>query len=248
MSEAIFVHSRLDDLGLSASEFRIVARVARRGECTESIPNMAKGCFLHRKTVEAALKALTARRVILKESRPGASSIYKVAPMSEWLDSEPTPNGYPPQTDTGVSERGDTHPKPIPTHPPQKDTDEGNPLKVIPEGGKGREANAPAAEELFRCSTPPTRDEVFECGANLGLPQLAVQALWDACDVPDGWLNLQGQVIAWEGMMRSEYYMSLHESNRQLEGITRERWQRRWEKKLARWRKMEIPGGGPRRS
>jgi hypothetical protein len=98
-----FIPAALDDLGLTASEFRVACRIARRGRCTESVPNMAAGCRLHPDTVQACLKNLVRLGVISKTERAGASSIYAMTATAEW-PSTPPGKEYPPETegDKGV--------------------------------------------------------------------------------------------------------------------------------------------------
>src|SRR3954466_16280360 len=80
-----FIHSKLDDYGLSAAQFRVFCRVARRGDCFEAIENISVGCRLHRKTTEAAIKFLCQRRLLSKEFRLWQSNIYRIRDIGEWL-------------------------------------------------------------------------------------------------------------------------------------------------------------------
>lgn len=86
---AAFIRGELDDRGLSASQFRVFCRIARRGDCWEPIPKFARGCRLNEGTVTTALNFLCDCRLIKKMSRPGRTSIFKINPISLW---EPTRN------------------------------------------------------------------------------------------------------------------------------------------------------------
>lgn len=106
------IPSQLDDAGLTPAEFRVFCRIARRGECAESVPNMAAGCRMHRDSVWQALKELRARGMVTKESRSGATSIHRITLCSEWL-SQPSGNeglpedkGYPSKAAGGSGNEG----------------------------------------------------------------------------------------------------------------------------------------------
>jgi hypothetical protein len=137
----IFIHSRLDDLGLRPSEFRVYARVARRagdkGVCNESEAKIAKGCRINQKTASDCLEKLTEKGLLKCRRRTGKTNEYRLAPMNQWKVA-PHPKEYPTQKNTQVSERVHTAPNGIPNHPTQLNTHkgnpfEGNPSKEIPE-------------------------------------------------------------------------------------------------------------------
>jgi hypothetical protein len=80
----IFVHSALDDYGLSLIEFRLCARVARRGSCYESLACLANDFHVSEQTIRRAFRVLV-RCKILKEARaPGLSTEFTLNPFSEW--------------------------------------------------------------------------------------------------------------------------------------------------------------------
>lgn len=103
-----FIPAKLDDAGLSASQFRVFARIARRGMCSESVPNIASGCRLDQDTVWSALRSLLDLGMISKTSRPGATSVYAAQSPEQWA---PTRNGGAPETAGRVVNSGATHPK-----------------------------------------------------------------------------------------------------------------------------------------
>jgi hypothetical protein len=83
----IFIHSELDDYGLSAIEFRVYSRLARRSGQTaafESVPNMAKEFEVSDRTVQRCLKVLTICRLIAEQIRPGKPTRYTLNPRSVW--------------------------------------------------------------------------------------------------------------------------------------------------------------------
>jgi predicted transcriptional regulator len=88
----IFVHKELDDFGLDPYSFRIYSRIVRRagkGEAFESNKNMAIGCRMSEAQVKRSLKTLATHGLIIKESRPGTTCIYRVAPRRNWSKSIP---------------------------------------------------------------------------------------------------------------------------------------------------------------
>jgi predicted transcriptional regulator len=137
----IFIHSSLDDAGLSVAEFRVLAHLARRassGAAWPSIDSISKKCRITKNTVRIALKALESHGVVKIEERPGATNVYHITSPEQWnfglLDqSDPSQKkvGDPSQKEVGHPSQkkvGD---------PSQKEVGEGDPMKEIHEGEKG---------------------------------------------------------------------------------------------------------------
>ena len=131
----IFIHSCLDDYGLSPSEFRVYAHVARRGGATgaawSSVPNIARLCRLHPQTVRKALRTLTAQRLLSAEFRAGESTCYRLTSSSTWLPPKtavdnPAETGAPPSDSTA------TPAKRIHRYPSEMSIDKGNPIEGDP--------------------------------------------------------------------------------------------------------------------
>lgn len=84
----IFIHSELDDYGLSNAEFRVYSRLARRagqhGKHSESVPNMAREFDVSIRTIQYALKVLIACRLITRHARPGKTDEYSLNPRTVW--------------------------------------------------------------------------------------------------------------------------------------------------------------------
>ncbi len=90
----MFVHGALDDAGLPKLDFRLYGHIRRRGECKESLENMARYCHTNVNKVQAALANLLERHMITKETRIGYTAIYRVTPLSAWVSVlELQPNG-----------------------------------------------------------------------------------------------------------------------------------------------------------
>jgi hypothetical protein len=84
----VFIHSELDDYGLNNVEFRVYSRLARRagqsGRHSESVPNMAREFDVSVRTIQYALKILTACRLITRHARPGKTDEYSMNPRAVW--------------------------------------------------------------------------------------------------------------------------------------------------------------------
>jgi DNA-binding transcriptional ArsR family regulator len=86
----IFIHSALDDYGLSPVEFRVYGRLARRcgrGTGFESVPNMAKDFEVSERTVQRCLRLLVECRLISSTPREGKSTLYTLNPQKLWQTS-----------------------------------------------------------------------------------------------------------------------------------------------------------------
>lgn len=84
----VFIHSELDDYGLSCIEFRVYARLARRsgsGMAFESVPKMAADFEVKDRTIQRALRVLTRCRLITETPRPGKPTLYTLTARSAWL-------------------------------------------------------------------------------------------------------------------------------------------------------------------
>lgn len=154
----IFIHSELDDYGLTAIEFRVYARIARRAgeynKLTESVPNMATAFGVAEITVRRALQVLVLCDLVAKKGRPGWTPEYTLNDKDKWRDkarlvaireavSHPKKGDVTLLTREGGVEAVVTEPDARPETgallttdgtPCSSDTDEGTPLKVLPEG------------------------------------------------------------------------------------------------------------------
>ena len=125
----------LDDYGLDAPQFRVVCRIARRGDCFESIPNIAKGCRLNEKTVKAAIKFSVEQKIVSREYRTGNTCLIKINPVSLWI---PHPHRGPEMGGPKRSPQGGPKRSPpgwAQTEPPKGYPSEGPPIKESTKGG-----------------------------------------------------------------------------------------------------------------
>lgn len=132
----IFINSVLDDFGLSPSEFRVYAHVARRsgrGGCNSSIESMSTITGYCGVIVRHALKVLTENNLLRKVERNGHTTIYYLTPPEKWIPL--SKNDTPVKINPPYKLRGDPCHK-VQGDPCQKMTgkgspSEGSPLKVI---------------------------------------------------------------------------------------------------------------------
>jgi hypothetical protein len=84
----VFIPGFFDDYPLESSEFRLYAYIQRRAGtigCFESIPNMAKHCYMALKTAKNAIKLLLAAGMIEIQERIGTTNIYTPTTPSSWV-------------------------------------------------------------------------------------------------------------------------------------------------------------------
>lgn len=86
----IFVHSALDDYGLTPIEFRAYSRIARRagdlGACWESVPNMARDLGVSGRTLRRALRVLANACLVIETERDGETTERRITLPGEWED------------------------------------------------------------------------------------------------------------------------------------------------------------------
>ncbi len=168
----IFIHSALDDYGLSAIEFRVYARLARRcgrGVAYESVVNMAKDFESSDRTIQRGLRLLVECRLISETIRPGKTTQYTLNGQNVWQDRSNLkatrerlfPRKPKPNVTGDTKAGGDTTPGGGVTPErgvvvtPRRDEgspSEGSPLKVLPNTHTHAFVAPPA-----RASSPPAQ-------------------------------------------------------------------------------------------
>ena len=98
MNHVLFIHSDLDDAGLSLPAFRLLCHIARRLGKPGLFPgadSMAKVCRMDKKTIFRALQELEERGLIDRISRPGRTNEYSIRALGTWgakrVDPKDTP-------------------------------------------------------------------------------------------------------------------------------------------------------------
>jgi hypothetical protein len=102
--QPIFIHSRIDDFGLSPFEFRVYAHLARRGNgAWAGIRSIAKTCRMTKTRASAAIKALFRCGLITGRFKAAHRSSFNLVPMSEWPGNCPSVSDGPK---TQLSDQG----------------------------------------------------------------------------------------------------------------------------------------------
>ncbi|WP_414573803.1 hypothetical protein [Nostoc sp. CCY 9925] len=124
----VFIPGFFDDYPLESSEFRLYAHIQRRAGvsgCFESIPKMAKHCYIALKTAKNAIKLLLAAGMIEIQERIGTTNIYTPTPPSLWVS--------PDQIQLLRSQIKTTKETPVKINPSQNCT--GGGVNFAPSGG-----------------------------------------------------------------------------------------------------------------
>lgn len=109
----IFIHSSLDDSGLTANQFRIYAHLSRRsnkkGKAWPGADSMAEVCRMHRETVLESIKELESRNMLRVQRRKGIGNVYELTPPSLWNQSEMVNGPHQSEMVNGVIGNGERH-------------------------------------------------------------------------------------------------------------------------------------------
>jgi hypothetical protein len=174
----LFVHSKLDDFGLTPPEFRIYCHLVRRakdGVAWPGIRSMAEICRLHKETVILSIASLEAMKLLQVERTPGLVTKYRLTQPSLWTERQVVGNGEQlplvgngeqggrkEGTVEGVTGRnGGTEWSERGNATGRKGGTKGNPFKVIQEGDPSfaREARAVKPGKVRKSRQPePDQD------------------------------------------------------------------------------------------
>lgn len=105
----LMVRSEADDSVLTPNEFRLYSHLARRAGAHgawPSVASMARQCRVHEDTIRRCLRRLMALNLIKACPRRGATTVYTLASLSEWI-AEAWDGGSPPSHRKGHPPRGD---------------------------------------------------------------------------------------------------------------------------------------------
>lgn len=141
----IFIHSELDDFGLTAPEFRIYCNLARRADnktstAFPSIENISKVCQIGDDACRYALRCLVHFKLIKRIDRPGTSALYVLTDKEEWeFSARPKNIRSVRKTPRDFPGGGNSLPLPLGISQGEGNPDEGNPVKppIIPQGDEG---------------------------------------------------------------------------------------------------------------
>lgn len=105
----LMVRSEADDSVLTPNEFRLYSHLARRAGAHgawPSVASMARQCRVHEDTIRRCLRRLMALNLIKARPRRGATTVYTLASLSEWI-AEAWDGGSLPSHRKGHPPRGD---------------------------------------------------------------------------------------------------------------------------------------------
>lgn len=166
-SNVIFVHSKLDDMGLSLAEFRIYGHLARRagsGSAYPGIDSMAEVCKCATRTAIAAIKGLEQKKMLVVSRSHGCRSNYQLTKPSTW---EPLSQMHQCILDSGANETT------LPLSQMQRtvipNATKGNPLKEIQDKAiqiydayPRKIAKEPALKAIIKCLRSHSFDFLLE--------------------------------------------------------------------------------------
>lgn len=90
----IVLHAEVEDYGLDPYQMRVYIRIVRRagrGECFETVANMAKGCEMSTGSVKKAIKFLIDHRFITRHesgAKEGRASRYRLTDPELWIHAK----------------------------------------------------------------------------------------------------------------------------------------------------------------
>jgi len=182
LTKMIFVHSALDDAGLSPYAFRVLGHLQRRGKYKTSVEAMVKICQISRSSAIRAIKELEERKFIQVTRKKGQPNTYTIreylpgSPVSHRDTTRLSQKPHPSLTDTTpVSHR----------HRNQSLTDTLNNTEGYPIGYPLRESMGTPL-----CSIDEAKSSAQRSGSR---PNIA-EIWWHECD-GRGWVDPKGHPI-----------------------------------------------------
>ena len=190
-----WISAAMDDAGLTASEFRVLAHVCRRAGdgangrgCDSSIATMAKACRVHPDRLSQTLKRLVDIQWLTVEERAGRTWVYypqipEVHPPANNGGAEihPTPECRPhPPTNKGVDP---------PTNKGDEGKPEGNPLR------EPKRESAPARPSLNQVID-------FAEASAATIPRECAEKFWRENEAV-GWMRRGQPVLRWQPLLEA---------------------------------------------
>ena len=185
---AAFIHSALDDYGLSSAQFRVYGHISRRagsGVAFAAVASMARVCQLHPQTIRKALRFLVKHGLISRETRPGMTPFYRLTPMWQWCPPSKI-GGNPSDSDTPPSISAATPAKEMQGRPCETNIAEGNPVQGNP---KKENIHNNRASEI-----PCNEVEAVEQAKEAGVPPEFARVEYLRLDSV-GWVNGVGNPV-----------------------------------------------------
>jgi hypothetical protein len=145
----MFIHSSIDEAGLSPVAFRVLAHICRRageGNCWAAAKTISETCRINIKSARKAVAELERMGWIEVQKRAGQTSVLIPKMNGQTLPNPiPYPIQYPTQMDAGGSTQSDTQGS------TQMDTHEGIPIRDTNKGTQSIDAiTLPFESDEFR--------------------------------------------------------------------------------------------------
>jgi DNA-binding MarR family transcriptional regulator len=195
----VFIHSLLDNFGLSASQFRVYAHLARRagiGAAWPAVASIALTCLLHPQTVRRALAFLTKQKLITRQPRPGHTPLYRLTPATQWLPLSGVTRS-PCKLNTPASDTETPHPKAMEGHPCESDGAKGYPVGGHPQKSR---PHTPSVRQI------PCNEAEAEASAILaGIPAEFARTEFNRMEAVN-WLDgCQRPVYSWPHYLKQRW-------------------------------------------
>lgn len=155
-----FVWSGIDDYGLTSEEFRVLHRISRRGECTESAANMSTALLICERTIRMCFRVLSDVGAITETERIGCTTLRKAVVFERWEDKSALL-----QARQQVKAKWKPKPTPAPVAPlqeiqPSPARDTGGAAPVAAKGNPSKTIQLRNTEAAVK--SPRRTDELFE--------------------------------------------------------------------------------------
>jgi len=164
--DGAWIHSALDDFGLSVAEFRVYCHILRRagtsaGHYWEGAKNAAKHCRINRTTYDKAIINLERYQMIHITRRKGESSIISPLAKNQWQRTDEYEE-VSPKEDVPSSQNRDTQKE---THPTPKEDVPSSRKRDTQKGVSPKEGEGVSPKEGEGVS-PKEGDEVYPIEVN----------------------------------------------------------------------------------
>ena len=192
-----FIHSRIDDLGLSLAEFRVYCHLKRRtnhGVAWPGIDSIAAVCRANRTTVIAAIRGLEIRGMLQVTRIDGERNLYHLTNPSLWKeDQSEIGNGSGP---VGNRERGESEIGNV------RESIQGNPSVPSSPSATSHSSRIPERTENARARAQGSLEELKAFAVKIGQPESDGEYLYHHWE-GSGWKRGSQPIKHWEACMRA---------------------------------------------
>jgi hypothetical protein len=218
----LFVHSRVDDFGLTLRQFRVYCHLARRAGSGVAFPgrrSIAKVTKMSKTSAVQAIRDLESLKLLEVTRTDGHTTHYHLTAPSKWSTG---PNERTVASRTGPI-RGTPWTNPGNGTGPIQGT-KGNPIKEIQEGNPNLSLFSSSASSLGEYRgvrakfEKPTAEAVRLQCAKIGLPESEAEKFWNYHE-SKGWVVGRAPMKNWHAALQtwksnSSLYRSANHTNR----------------------------------